>query len=386
MQRSLAQKLRLFIEKLSSQEGVFVKEKIFNPGASEKQLKNIWPYLPDDMREFYKEMNGLTFVWHFASNMKNGVRRGKTGADFDGRIRLSQFDAKSIFRKNDSGYNFPKDLNFLILDFHVPEASAYLVFPESKSKLPYVAFAKAAEEDKPQKFGSFTEYIERSIENAFGWYWPFKSGRTPVALLEREGPFSLPLEYEVELSDFSTISGDQHREQALKWKGTVAKKIAKALGLATSQAVGPLHKDILKATKDIDALDNDTIRALLKAILRSGGSIEKSKQVLKEYFESPPPASLVSFSVSLESLEMHPGERVLKARDIARLLSFCPQSKGFDVFFPELAAYDYEKAKRFPLTTEPGFPRVKNGKCSFQVTLPQGHIPEKKVSYKVSFV
>jgi hypothetical protein len=391
MKPSLAQKLRLFIERFSSQPGLHIEEKVFHPGTSEKELKKLWPYLPEDMRAFYQEMNGVSFIWHFADHLKNGKRLPRFGSDFDGRLRLRQMNPSLEFKKNDPAYNFDKNLNFLMLDVHVNEGISYLLFPEGKPKSAFIAFGAAAEESEYKqrrslKFASFTEYIETAMEKAFAWYWPSNSQQSvnTVARLEADNKLNLPREYEVSLSDFSLISHDQHRAQSLHWKGTVAKKYAAALGLKTSLAVGPLHQEILKATKDIDALDNATVRALLKATFNNASSIDKARETLKTYFLSEGPASLLSLSVSLELVTKRPPEKIyLEAPELTRILSACPKAQGFEAFSltdpantPEVLSAKYEGFVFISKT-----PRLEDGKGTFQLTIPGGYLPAKPVRY-----
>jgi hypothetical protein len=132
-------------------------------------------HFPEDLIDFYKEVNGIDFSWSFKDRPIESSEFHVPAYATVGDVTWEKgkdYDPSSSEYYLDFGIG---DCEFLYVDVIQPEGITYLV-RESDGK-ESIRFGCAAEEaEGPILCHAFSEYLTKCVRHGFGFYWPVGGG------------------------------------------------------------------------------------------------------------------------------------------------------------------------------------------------------------------
>src|SRR5690606_9825108 len=156
--------LRTFVMALKKRKDLKVEIATLGRKAGKSKLAQLRAIrAPDELVEFYAEMDGIHVQWRLPDD--SGI----------GCIRIPAVSQWTRFTGDDNHYmNFGDDREALLLDEITAEGNTWLVrSKESTDSEATIIFASAAEgSDGVVAASSIAEYLRKAMENGFGAYWP----------------------------------------------------------------------------------------------------------------------------------------------------------------------------------------------------------------------
>lgn len=156
--------LRTFVMALKKRKDLKVEIATLGRKAGKSKLAQLRAIrAPDELVEFYAEMDGIHVQWRLPDD--SGI----------GCIRIPAVSQWTRFTGDDNHYmNFGDDREALLLDEITAEGNTWLVrSKESTDSKATIIFASAAEgSDGVVAASSIAEYLRKAMENGFGAYWP----------------------------------------------------------------------------------------------------------------------------------------------------------------------------------------------------------------------
>lgn len=156
--------LRSFVAALKKRKDIRVETATIGRKAGKSKLAQLRAQrAPDELIDFYAEMDGIHVAWRFIEPPGGGC------------IRIPPVTPWTRFTGDDDHYmNFGDDREALLLDEITPEGGTWLVRDKgSKDNAATIIFASAAEgRDGVTAAGSIASYLRKATENGFVAYWP----------------------------------------------------------------------------------------------------------------------------------------------------------------------------------------------------------------------
>lgn len=247
--------------------------------------------------------------------------RATDGSDHGGALALVQ----GLWFKEDEAYNFPSDVQAMIVDVHNDQAMAFLTRKEGEDvDQAQVVAAAAGEEGRPIPIArSMGEYIRKAAEARFSNYWFLEPdlGRATRDWVDAQ-PLRNEPTFEVRVEAVEPADAGALRAEMLDWLSSRGRKsIAVAAGYGGVDGSG-----LSRAIEEVLATGRPAAQKKLLARLEKDGGHDHRQ----DFFLDPLPEGLVAvrmYITRLGSAYIH-GSRGTLLPYLLQLLLDCPGAEA----------------------------------------------------------